>query len=607
MLKLSIIVFISVICIGCSSENEAILQGNGQYEEPTPVEIINEDTVSYKNKALEHFIDGTIEEVKGNFSNAIIEFQDAARLDPSPSIYFALAKNYFYLNKFFLALENINKAINLDSSKVDYYSLLSSIYKVTHQPDSAEAALEKIIRLDSTQLNAYYQLARINENKKPLKAIEIYEKLTKIIGPDWNVLIRIAELEDKMGNYEKASEITEHLLELDPSNESIKKLLIGLYHKAKKYDKAIKLLDDILELNKDDLDAHERKALVFIDQNKWDKAAEEYNFLIKSDKIPLQTKIMIGSNFFNQALKDSSLFNYAKNIFEQIDKEPPDWQVKLYLGAIAISQREDSIAIEYFKNVTKLARWNEEAWVRLGGLYYDNQKYDEAIKVLNEAITSFPESFPINLILGLSYTQSGKNKESKTYLKKAIDLNPNDITALSAYAFTLNILKENDEAIIYLNKALKIKPDDVNLMGTLGLIYNAQKKYELSDSVYEAALAIDSLNALINNNYAYSLSERGINLERALKMAKIAIKAEPKNSSYLDTIGWVYYKLNNLKMAKEYLQKALENGGDRPVILEHLGDVIYKLGDKHSAKSYWIKSLTLDSTNTKLKEKIDKD
>jgi tetratricopeptide (TPR) repeat protein len=89
-------------------------------------------------------------------------------------------------------------------------------------------------------------------------------------------------------------------------------------------------------------------------------------------------------------------------------------------------------------------------------------------------------------------------------------------------------------------------------------------------------------------------------------MVEIAINAEPQNSSYLDTMGWVYYKLGKYEQAKEYIEKALKVGGESSVILEHLGDILFKLGDKDQAKKIWEKSYSLDSTNNRVKIKIEK-
>ena len=603
MYRLIFLIISAFIFVQCSSQ-ELI---NKSENKKSSAQILNKSvTKEDSKKAMSHFIDGSVAEAKGDFASAILEYQDALRYDPNAGVYYALAKNYFALNKLSLALQNSQKSVELDSQKVDYYELLADIFSTAHQSDSAAVVLNKIISIDSTNIQAYYQLARLYENKRPSDAIKIYNELTKRIGPEWSVLTRVAELYEKLGEFDNSSATIERLLELDPANTSLQKLLVQSYLRAKKYDKALSLVNDILELTPDDIEARETKAQIYIAQDDWESASKEYSYILNQKDISLDAKIRIGASYFAQSLRDSTLLPIAKDFFEKMDKDTTDWQVKMYLGAIAINEGEDSVAIDNFKYVTEKARWNSQAWIRLGGLYFDNQKYSEAAKVMTEAVEYFPEDFSVNLILGLSLSQNSKYEEAKPYLKKAVDLNPSDITALSAYGFTLNQLKEYDDAIQYLNKALSIKPDDVNLLGTLGLIYDSKKMWVECDSVYEKALSIDSTNALVNNNYAYSLSERGVKLDEALRMIKIAIKADSTNSSYLDTYGWVAYGLGDYQSAKVYVQKAIDKGGASSVVYEHLGDIMFKIGNKDSAKEMWQKALNMDESNSQLKLKIEK-
>lgn len=567
---------------------------------------IDEKDKDFKKKAMDHYINGSIAESKGDYASAVLEFQDALNLDPSAGIYYALGKNYYYLNKLSLAIQNARRAVQLSPDQKDYYVLLSDVYSSARQFDSAAVTLESAIKLDSSDVDLYYKLARLYENPKPLKAIETYEKITSFIGPEWSVLIRVAELYEKLGNVDAAVSSIEKLMSLDPANVGLQKILIDFYQKSNKLDKALEVANDILELTPDDLDARERKAQILLSQNEWELAAQEFNYMLKQKDVPLDVKIRIGAAYFNQSLKDSSLTTVVKDFFQTIDKDTLDWQVKMFMGAIALNEKQDSIAIENFKIVTDLARWNVDAWIRLGGLYFDNRKYEEAVKVMNEAVELFPDDFTTNLILGLSLAQLDKHSDAKLYLKKSVELNPNDLTSLSSYAYTLSQLKENELAVNYLKQALKINPDDVNLLGTLGLIYDSMEKWAECDSAYQRALQIAPDNALVNNNYAYSLSERGERLDSALKMIEIAIAADPDNPSYLDTYGWVYFKLGNYNEAKKYLEKAIEVGGERAVMLDHLGDVMFKLGDVQKAKILWQKAFDLDNTNVTLKSKIDR-
>lgn len=599
MTKVFLIIILCVLLPACSSQKEINI-------EESQVSSNHNNQTDNEKEALVHFINGSVLETKGEYAAAILEFQDALRLDPNAGIYYALAKNYRIINKIPLAIQHSKKAIELSPNKVEYYGLLADIFSVAHQYDSAAVVLEKIIEIDSTHLNSYYQLARIYEKSRPLRAIAIYNKLTEIIGPDRSVLIRVAELQENLGNLDKAAESIEELLTIEPSNTVIQKLLSEIYTRARKYDEALKIINEIIEFTPDDLDARERKAQLLIQQNEWGAAADEFNYILEKPDVPLDTKIRVGASFFAQSFKDSIMLDYAKKLFETIDKDTTDWQVKMYLGAVALTEEKDSVALEYFDTVKKLAGQNAQAWTQLGGLFFDNRHYREAITVLSEAIEIFPQDFVVNLLLGLSLAQSGKHSEAKNYLKTAIDINPQDITALSAYGFSLNQLNENEEAIFYIKKALQINPDDVNLLGTLGLIYDSLKMWEKCDSTYEHALKIDSVNATVNNNYAYSLSERGERLEEALEMVKLAVEKEPENSSFLDTIGWVYYKLGNYEEAKTYLEKAIEIGGERPVMLDHLGDVLFKMGKKELAVELWQKAYKLDSSNMDIKNKIEK-
>ncbi len=558
-----------------------------------------------KEKALDHFINGSAAEANDDFALAIVEFTEALNYDTSSGIFYALAKNYFALDKLSSSLKYAKLSVIYDSTELDYYDLLAEIFIKAREVDSAAAVLEKIIDLDPGRINTYYQLARIYEDSKPLKAIGIYEDLTKFIGPDWNVLIHIAELYEKLGYKEEAVNSLQKLLAIDPSNLALQKLAIDFYQRVEKYDEALKMLDDIIELMPDDLDAREKKAQTFILMNDWQAAAVEYGFIMEQPDVPLEIKIRIGASYFAKAITDSAVLPLAKDLFESIDKDTSDWEVKLYLGAIAISQRKDSVAIENFKYVTENASWNSDAWIRLGGLYFDNQKYEEAEKLLIEAIDHFPHDFAINLILGLSLAQQGKNAEAKDYLKKASEINPADVTALSAYGFSLSQLNENEEAATYLKRALVMDPNNVNLLGQLGLILNNLKNFTESDSVYEKALELDPSNVLINNNYAYSLSERGLQLERALQMVTISIEADSLNSSYLDTVGWIYYMLGKYEPAKIYIEKAIEVGGENSVMLDHLGDILYKMGEENQAVEIWRKALNLDSSNDLLKQKVE--
>ncbi len=559
-----------------------------------------------KKLAFEKFIQGNIFETKGLFKEATDQYIEAAGLDPQPGIFYSLAKNFYRLNKLSNALKYAKDAVELEPQNIEYLEILASIYSASLLNDSSKSIYERIVEIDSTNASAYFQLAQLNEAKRPNQSLELYKKVIDLIGPEWSVLVRLVDLNERMGNVNETIKTVEELIKLNPSDLQLQKVLIDSYIKTKNFDAALKLTDESLISYPDDLSLREMKGNIFLQQSKWKEAYDEYSKLISDESILFDDKLKIGSLFFYASEKDSTNLELAGNIFKEINKDSLDWQVNAYLGEIELRRKNDSTAIQYFKNAASMAEWNPQLWGRVGGILFDNRKYDEAIRFMNEAAEKFPNDFLINLVYGLSLAQENLHADAKIYLQRALNLNPDDLTVLSALGFSLNQLKETDEALKYLNKALAADPDNVQIIGQTALIYESQKDFHISDSLYQHALSLDSTNVLILNNYAYSLSERNIKLDEALKMSLVAVEAEPDNSSYLDTIGWIYFMLGDFDKAKYYIKESLKHDENNATVIDHLGDVYYKLGEKDEAIRQWKKAAELDPGNEKINSKIEK-
>lgn len=599
IIKFIISITLALILSGCASSSENIVKKEDSFGN-----YLSEK--ERKRLALENVIDGNILLAKGDYSLALKKFETAILYDTSAGIYFSLAKANLYNNKLNLALQFANKAIELDSTVADYFILLSDIYNLGNQKKSAVEVLETAVEKFPNNYQLQYKLAVFLEQDRPLSAIELYEKLLKMIGSDWSILARMSDLHRRLGNISDEIITLERLLKIDPGNKSIIKNLIDLYLIQNRNSEAIVMIDELLELNPDDISSRQRKIELYLTEKNWEKVYNEIELIIDSKELDFQSKMDIGYFFFEKSFRDSSALPISKMIFNKLDKDSSYWQIKLVLGAIAINQRENNKAIEYFKYVTENANWSVDSWVRLGALHFDNKKYYEAEKIMLEAIELFPNEYYINFILGLSLAQLGKNDSAAKYLKKSVDLNPRDVNTISAYAYTLSQLKEQDSAIIYLERALSLSPDEVNVLGTLAMIYNEKRFYDKSDSLYERALSISPDDAIINNNYAYSLSTRGIQLERALDMVNIALDKDSLSSAFLDTKGWILYKLGRYSEAKYFVEKAIEVGSESAVITDHLGDIEFKLGNKTRAVELWKKALEIDPTKTDIEQKIIK-
>jgi pentatricopeptide repeat protein len=535
---------------GCSGSKESTTTETASRKKP-----IVRDHVAELNdaQALQHFINGVTLDAKDRYAEAILEYQEVLQLEPNAATYYAISRDYALLGKMGRASEAARKAVDLDSTKVAYRENLASMYLNQFQQDSAVAQYEAIVRIDSNSTANWLNLARLYQQKQPLKALAICERLLESNPQSWDVLLQAAELCSNLGQFDRAAGYYQQMLEIDPGNRPLQRQLAETYTKAGKIDKAVKLLEEMHDQDQNDVEVSAILGEVYLQQGEYEKALPLYQALLKQVKSNPEIKLRVGVAYVGQIQRDSTFADKAKQIFEQLEKDlPNDFRVYFYLGIIASNQKQDSLAGTYFERVTSLDEKNGEAWWFLGNNYFERGEFQQLLKSMEKARALFPKDSRFYLLTGLAYSRLGQ-------------------------------------------------PDPA--------IYDGLKEWQTSDSLYEEALKVDSTSsaaAIILNNYGYSLAGRRIQLDRALRMAKKAVAMEPNNASYLDTLGWVYFVLGNYTEAHQYIAKAVATGEASAEVTEHLGDVYFKLGNKDKALEYWQQALNMDKTNKTLQEKIER-
>lgn len=549
---------------GCAGGREAARSGA---EDSTGASVSD----YLHQKATQSFINGSLYEMKGDNAQAILEYQDALSYEKSSAIYYALSRNYSRLGKNSQAIENAKEAVRLDPNNLDYRGALAAAYISAYETDTAAQEYEEIVNRDSTNLNAWYNLARLYQARKPLRALELYEQITARFGPEWEVLLQTAELANKLRQFDKAASALGEMTEIDPGNQALLRTLAQTYVRAEKYDRALAVISEIRESNPSDMDLVAEEGEIHLLRKEYKEASENFQTILRQDTVSVETKLHVGELYFAQLDKDSTLAPTARSIFEQIrEKYPKDWHAYWFLGAIGTVTHDDSLTVRNFRKVTELAGWNADAWVYLSSVFLDKNNFAEVSHILESALKVVPDDFRVNFLLGVAYSRLGRNEDAIRPLERARQLNGKDVDAISQ----------------------------------LAIVYEALKRYDETDSLYEEALRIDPANHLVLNNYAYSLAERGVQLERARDMAAKAVAAKPDNASYLDTIGWIYFRLGEYKEAAGYVKKAIEKGEVSAVVYEHLGDILYKMNDKKGALEQWNIALQLDENNRALRDKI---
>jgi Flp pilus assembly protein TadD len=87
------------------------------------------------------------------------------------------------------------------------------------------------------------------------------------------------------------------------------------------------------------------------------------------------------------------------------------------------------------------------------------------------------------------------------------------------------------------------------------------------------------------------LADRNLKLNESLELIRKAVDLDPNNGAYLDSLGWVYYRLGDLDQAERYLRSAIERFSKDPTVHDHLADVLARRGNLKDAVTHWQKSL----------------
>lgn len=558
----------SLLLMGCSSSGTSAAT-----PEPPAQPRLTVAEEAQRDQALQHFVDGSVYELKGEYAQAALEYQEALRYDKNHAVYFALSRVYGELGKNLPAIESGREAVRLQPDNVDYRRNLASVFLSATQTDSAIAQYEAIVRIDSSSLESWFNLARLYQLRSPAKGLVIYNRIVERFGPQWDVLLQMADLCSKLGKFDRAAWALKNMVDIDPGNKELRRTLAQTYVRAGELDNALLVYERLHEADPNDLDLLSEVAGVRLLKKDYAGADSAFNRILSADSINLEGKLHVGEVYFSTIEKDSTLVPRTKEIFERIcAAKPEDWRAYWFLGALAAMKHDDSLAVRNFRKVTELASWNADAWVYLTSFFLNSNNYAEVARTLETAITVLPDDFRVNFFLGVAY----------------------------------NRLNRNIDAVRVLEHARSINPKDVDAIAQLALVYEALKKFVDSDSLYEEALRLDSANPVILNNYAYSLSERNIDLDRALTMVKKALEVSPETGSYLDTIGWIYYRLGRFSEAAENVKKAISKGEANAVVYEHLGDIYYRMNNIEGALEQWNLALQLDSTNAALRGKISR-
>ncbi len=430
------------------------------------------------------------------------------------------------------AISLLTKAAD-DTSSPDLYGTLGDAYSHAHDYAKAEDAYHKAIDGDPSDASHRHGLAQaLMAEEKYAEALAQFKKLTELEPNSADNYLRMAELQRRLGQYDQAQESLTHAQQLAPGSMEV------LYHQA--------LLDE--------------------DQNHYDQAAKIFSDAIASLKTQNgqqnASALVTLYGLLGQAYTLGHNYPAAIDTFEDMSKLSPQAASRARLLLIDTYRADHQIdkAIDEAKQGLVQSPKDADLTVRLAMLYGDKSETATATDLLHGLLKGDDSDQPIYLYMAQVQESGKKFADAEHSAEKAEQLAHESADKQTAWLL-------------------------------LADIYAREKKYDQAEAQYRRVLDANPENAEGLNDYGYMLADRGVRITEATDLIQRALKVDPNNGAFLDSLGWAYFKQDRLMDAEQCLRKAIERQGNDPTILGHLGDVYLKLGENQQAAEIFERAL----------------
>lgn len=517
--------------------------------------------------AENYYLSGALYDFEENYANAIQEYKLALNYDTSSAqIHKAIGRNYVRLEQHEKALEYLEKSYHKNPEDKETLHYLAETHYTLKEFRNAAFYYELLNELDPFDETVYRNLAYLYNTLGELnKLITLREKQLELVNWEIETATQLWSLYLQSHQEEKALEMSAKLVELFPDDPDAWLLNASSQEFTRDTTAAIESYRQLLLLDPENERALNQMYTLFAQSRGWDGLDK-----LLTDLLDVHPESAMLRLFLGEVKIAREQFAEAKALMAPLlASETHASQANMLLGRLATQQQNFEAAKGYFREITRRSPWDARAWEFLSVLYFQEGQPDSVILLLEEGLISLPNEFSL----------------------------------LSLYGNALQQVNRISEAVDPLEKAHRLEPEDFNTIVSLGIVYDELKMYQPLDSLYQSALARFPNNALLLNNYSYSLSVRDVELEKALEMSQKALQNEPDNAAYYDTAGWIYFKMGDLEKARELIEQSLVMEPDNPEVIEHLGDVYEKLGNHDLAKQYWQQALEIAPDNPELREK----
>ncbi len=539
--------------------------------------------LSYNDEQrFKYFYLGAVDQqMKGNYAGAFDLLNHCQEINPDAAeVYFMRSAYHALLNNDSLSLADIQKAAELNPQNNVYLERLAGAYIGSGKYDEAIEAYEKLYANNHDRDDVLNVLIRLYGQQKDYdNMLQTINRLENLEGSSEEITLARMRVYSLKGDKQAELAELQDLSKKHPNDMNYRVMMGNWLLQNELPADALKEYEYVLAQEPDNLMAQMSMLDYYNAIGQDSLAAELQEKLVVSPSTPLNSKMTLMRGIVNsneqQGGDSTEVLRIFRHILAQPQKTSDMWE--LQAAYMSLKQMPQDSIDNSLRGALEVAPDNAGVRLQLIQSKWKDQLFDDVISLCKPALEYNPDEMAFYYFLGLAYFQ--KDEKDK-----------------ALHTFQLGVSQINSES----NK--EIVSDFYAIMGD---ILHEKGREQEAYVAYDSCLQWkdDNLGAL--NNYAYYLSEKGKDLQKAEKMSYRTIKAEPKNSTFLDTYAWILFMQERYEEANIYIEQAVQNDSTvSDVILEHAGDISAKLGNMKKAVEWWEKARDAGGNSKVLIRKI---
>ena len=528
------------------------------------------------------FLEAMRQQDMGNLTAAFDLLRHARDLNPAaPEVYYQLAAFYVDMKKDALAREYFEKAASLDPENSAYQEKLGKLYVSQKDYPNAIKAFERLYEANKTRsdvLQLLYQLYGSQNDYKMM--IKCLERLETVEGTSEQISLSKMQIYEQMGE------------------------------KRKEYDELKALVDG----HPLDLNYRVMFGNWLLQNGKKKEALQKYRDVLKEDPDNSLAKVSM-MDYYNNIGDKASVKTILRELL-QSPKAAQTLKLELLRQVIASSQKDNNPdsteVLRLFSEALAVPQENADIYM-LKAAYMSFLKLPkpDITRVYERAIEIEPDNSSARIALIQNIWDTHDYDKVIAICRPAIEYNPDEILFYYFQGMAQFHKHDNNAALETFRKGVgQIKPDSdpsivSDFYGIMGDILHEKGLNKEAFQAYDSCLQWKPDNVLALNNYAYYLSQANENLAKAEEMSYKTIKAEPNNSTFLDTYAWILFQQKRYEEAKIYIEQVIRNDSTLSnEVNEHVGDIYAQTGDMAKAIEFWQKAIDGGNDSATLRKKL---